>query len=84
MMSKKRTTTKTAVETKTLTPVEEKVVRMRHGLTAPGDLVLERVGQEHPETAAMLAEMEQRALQAVAARNNPTKRKIVNALKRTK
>lgn len=82
MMSKKRTQTRTEVQTTTLTPLEEKVVRMRHGLAAPQSLALEQVGQEFPETAASLAEMEQRFLSAVGARNNPTKRKIVNALRR--
>lgn len=78
-MTKK--TTKTRVKTKTLTPLEEKVVRMRHGLRAPDTLVLEQVGQDNPEVAQKLAEIEQRALQAVGARSNPTKRKILNSLR---
>jgi len=75
-------TTKTRVQTTTLTPLEEKVVRMRHGLRAPDGLLLEQVGQDDPEVAAKLAEIEQRALQAVGVRNNPTKRKIVDSLRR--
>jgi DNA-directed RNA polymerase sigma subunit (sigma70/sigma32) len=79
MMSKN----KTQVETKerVLTAAEEKVVRMRHGLRAPDSLVLEQLGQDHPETAAKLAEIEQRALAAVGARSNPSKDRIVKALR---
>jgi len=84
MMSKQRPKTQTQVETRTLTALEEKVVRMRRGLAAPGDLVLEQVGQAHPETAAALAEMERRFLSAVGPRSNPTKRRIVSALRRSK
>ena len=65
-----------------LTALEEKVVRMRYGYTAPTDHVLEQVGQDHPETAAQLAAMEQRLLEAVGPRVGPTKRKIVSALRR--
>lgn len=80
-MMKKRPTTQTKVKTTTLTPLEEKVVRMRRGLSAPADMVLEQVGQTFPETAAQLAEMEQKFLTAVGPRTNPTKRRIVNALR---
>ena len=65
-----------------LTALEEKVVRIRHGYAAPADHVLEQVGQSHPDTAAQLAAMEQRLLEAVGPRSNPTKRKIVSALRR--
>lgn len=77
---------KTHVETKqrVLTAAEEKVVRMRYGLKAPDDMVLEQVGQDSPEVAAKLAEIEQRALAAVAARSNPTKERIVNSLRSTR
>ena len=76
------TTKKTRTRTTTLTPLEEKVVRMRRGLRAPENLVLERQGAGHPEAEAMLAEIEERALKMVGARNSATKRKIVDALKK--
>ena len=84
VMTKKTTTTRTRTETKTsiLSPLEEKVVRMRHGLRAPDSLVLEAMGQDNPETSAKLAEIEQRALSMVGTRQNTAKRDIVNSLKR--
>ena len=84
MMTENKTATRTRTETTTttLTPLEEKVVRMRHGLPAPDTHVLEQVGQDHPETAAQLAEMERNALSMAGARNNPAKRSIINSLKR--
>ena len=84
-------TTKTTLITETtqvrekklqLTAQEEKVVRMLHGLAAPGDHVLEQVGQEFPDTAAQLEEIERRAIEAAGPRQNPTKRKIINSLRR--
>jgi DNA-directed RNA polymerase sigma subunit (sigma70/sigma32) len=71
----------TRTTTRTLTAQEEKVVRMRHGFRAPETMKLEQVGQDYPETAAMLASIERRALAAVGTRSNPTKRKIVGALR---
>ena len=71
----------TRTTTRTLTAQEEKVVRMRHGFRAPETMKLEQVGQDHPETAVMLASIERRALTAVGTRSNPTKRKIVGALR---
>ncbi|MBI5510757.1 MAG: hypothetical protein HY903_18510 [Deltaproteobacteria bacterium] len=84
MMTRTKKPTKTAVKTQTttLSALEEKVVRMRHGLKAPGDLVLEMVGQDHPDVAAKLRAIEERAIAAVSARLSPTKRKIVSELKR--
>jgi DNA-directed RNA polymerase sigma subunit (sigma70/sigma32) len=73
--------TKTSTKTSTLTTNEEKVVRMRHGLRAPDTMKLEQVGNDHPETRSMLASMEKRALAAVGTRTNPTKRKIISALR---
>ena len=86
MMTKKTTETKrTKVKTDTqLTPLEEKVVRMRHGLRAPDTLELEQVGQDDPLVAEQLRAMEERALAAVSARRSPTKRRIVKALKHKK
>lgn len=74
-------TVDTKTKTTTLTATEEKVVRMRHGYRAPETMKLEQVGNDHPETRAMLASMEKRAIAAVGTRNNPTKRKIVSALR---
>jgi len=68
------TKTKTQVSTRTrvatdrslarvgLTDLEEKVVRMRHGLPLAADAVLEQRGQEHPETRMALEAIEARAL----------------------
>ena len=67
MMSKKKGATRTQVTTTVLSPLEEKVVRIRHGLRAPDGLVLEAVGQDDPEVAAKLAEIEARALATVGA-----------------
>lgn len=67
-----------------LTPLEEKVVRMRRGLTAPGDLTLGRHGEGHPELEAQLLEMEKKVLAAVGPRSNPEKRRIVSALRKKK
>ncbi len=83
MMTRKKGAAKTQVRTQTtLTPLEEKVVRMRHGYQAPNDLVLEQVGQDNPDIAARIAEIEQRALAAVGARDNTKKRKIVTTVRR--
>jgi DNA-directed RNA polymerase sigma subunit (sigma70/sigma32) len=81
MMTRKKTKKTTEVRTRTLTPLEEKIVRMRRGLTAPDDLVLEQVGQDDAEVAAQLREIEERALEAVGARKSPAKRRIVKALR---
>lgn len=83
MKNASNTTTQTVREkTLELTVQEEKVVRMLHGLAAPGDHVLEQVGQEFSETAARLEELERRAIEAAGPRQNPTKRKIINSLRR--
>ena len=84
MMTRTKKPMKTAVETQTttLTALEEKVVRMRHGLKAPVSMVLDQVGQANPDVAAKLLAIEERALAAVSARTSPAKRKIVTALKR--
>ncbi len=82
MMTKQRSTTKTEVRTTTLTPLEEKVVRMRHGYTAPATMELKQVGQEFPDTAAELAQMEQKFLSAVGPRSNTKKRRIISQLRR--
>lgn len=81
-MRQQRRRTETQVETTTLTAMEEKVVRMRHGFSAPGDLVLEQLGEGHPDTQARLMELERRALAAAGPRSSAVKRKIVSALRR--
>ena len=87
-MTKKTTKTKTKQRTKvkstTLTPLEEKVVRMRHGLGAPDTLELDQVGQDDDVVAEQLRAMEERALTAVSARRSPAKRHIVKALRHKK
>lgn len=74
-----KTTTKTST---TMTATEEKVVRMRHGFRAPATMKLEQVGQDNPETRAMLASIEKRAMAAVGTRSSSTKGRIISALKR--
>jgi len=83
MMTKRKaaaTTERTTVTTR-LTALEEKVIRMRHGLRAPGDLDLEQLGAGNPAVEAKLAEIERRVLAAAGARQNPTKSKIVDSLR---
>ena len=69
------TQTKTAVRTRAefdkalrqanLPALEENVLRMRFGIAASDDLVLEMRGDTHAETRDELQRMEQRALAAV-------------------
>ena len=82
-MTKSRNVQETQVTTRTttLSPTEEKVARMRLGLRAPNDLILDRLGAGNPELEAKIAEMEARVLRAVGTRNNPAKRRIVQALR---
>jgi DNA-directed RNA polymerase sigma subunit (sigma70/sigma32) len=55
---------RTRVLTKTsLDPTEEKVIRMRHGLGAPDDMPLARVGQDRADVAEQLRQIELRALE---------------------
>ena len=75
------TVAKTNTKTSTLTATEEKILRMRHGYRAPETMKLEQVGNDRPETRAMLASIEKRAIAAVGTRSNPTKRKIIGALR---
>jgi hypothetical protein len=66
-----------------LSPLEEKVVRMVHGLAAPANHELEMaVGPDNAEMVAKLQELEQRVIQEAGPRNNSTKRKIINSLRR--
>lgn len=59
---------KTAVITQTrkktgIDAAEEKVVRMRRGLAVSDDFALSQVGQDNPDLAAKLREIELRALE---------------------
>ena len=80
--TKKTGRTEVRTTSTTLTALEEKVLRMRYGSKAPETLVLEQVGQDSPKVAAEIRAIEERALAAVSARGNPTKRKIVAALRK--
>ncbi len=67
-----RTKTETLVRTRTefdralrtanLSAEEENVLRMRYGVTAQDDMVLSFRGDDQPEVAAQLADLEQKAL----------------------
>ena len=83
-MTKEVVQTRTQVTTKVLTPMEEKVMRMRRGYRAPENLALEWVGQDNPELKAKLAAIEQRALQMAGAQPSAAKSKIVSALRKHK
>ena len=73
-------------QSQALTPVTDDYCTGSTGhctaLQAPGDHVLEQVGQEFPDTAAQLEAIERRAIEAAGPRQNPTKRKIINSLRR--
>jgi DNA-directed RNA polymerase sigma subunit (sigma70/sigma32) len=67
-----------------LEPLEEKVVRMRHGLIGGPDCRLERVGQTNDEAREMLQALEARALAHLQA-NPPqgdAKNRIIGRLRR--
>ncbi len=53
-----------------LTATEEKALRMTHGVSAPRTLVLERVGQNHPEARAKLLGIELELLRQFRARQS--------------
>lgn len=80
-MTSKRSTSVTTRE-RTLTPTEEKVLRMRKGLSMPDDADLEFLDDAHPEVADRLRAIEERAMTAVAPRSNNAKRRIVAALRK--
>ena len=73
--------TKTKIQETTLTPLEEKVLRMRRGLPIPDDTALEFLGTGDPELSAQLAEIERRAIEAVGARNTAVKRQVLKSLR---
>ena len=78
-----------------LDATEEKVIRMRHGLGAPDDMPLPRIGQDRADVAEQLRQMELRALERSGrlldlqeeagmepVENNPAvKAKIIDRLK---
>ena len=72
------TTTKISL----LDSLEEKIIRMRHGLTTPAQMPLDQHTSEHPHLAEQLAEFERRAFAQVAARPTEIKDKIIRSLKR--
>jgi hypothetical protein len=51
-----------------LSAAEEKALRMRYGAGSPGSLVLERVGQNHPEARERLLGIELELLRQAKAR----------------
>ena len=75
------TEVQTRTKTTTLTPLEEKVVRMRKGFKAPVNMALGRADEGNPELATQVDAIEQRILEAAGTRSNPTKQKIVGALR---
>ena len=91
-MKKQRQSTVRALTTEQVAPLaalEEKVVRMRQGMSAPSNLVLETLGERDPALRARLLEIERRVLQAArdrAADQPPpsTKQKIVALLRSKK
>jgi hypothetical protein len=84
MMTRKKpagSTQRTVERQVELTLLEDQVVRMRQGLRAPADLVLEHKAGANAELRAKLDALERRVIEAAGARSNPTKRKIVTALR---
>ena len=77
-----KTTQRVTTKKLELSPLEEKVVRMVHGLAAPADHDLDMVAPNNPELVAQLQELEQRVIAEAGPRNNSTKRKIINRLRR--
>lgn len=82
MMSKRKSagSTERIVE-RELTSLEEQVVRMRKGLKAPHGLELDHKAGRNAALEAKLDAIERRVIEAAGARSNPTKRKIVSALR---
>ena len=97
MDQKTRTATTTTVATLTradvraaihsgrLSDEEERCVRMRFGISEPGETKLSRRGADFPETRAQLAMMEAGALTHLAPPipMNPLKQRIIAKLKKT-
>jgi hypothetical protein len=85
-MKRKSSAGYTQVRTRStvLTALEEKVLRMRHGIRASRNLLLERIDQGHPAIAKQVAAIERRARAAAGTRENSSKQKIVRALRSLK
>ena len=84
MMTKRKqvgSTERTTERAATLTALGEQVIRMRKGLGAPAELVLEHKGANNAELRAKLDAIERRVLEAAGARSSSTKSKIVSALR---
>jgi DNA-directed RNA polymerase sigma subunit (sigma70/sigma32) len=72
-----------------LTPEEERVLRMRHGISEKPSAVLELKGQAHEETRAKLAMIENLVLETVRGgvapseerKNSSQKQHIINRLR---
>ncbi|MEY3015176.1 MAG: hypothetical protein RIT45_3911 [Pseudomonadota bacterium] len=78
-----RVTTERSLQQLGLTDVEEKVVRMRHGLALAPDAELEFRGQEIAETRAALAAIEARALGALSVSDEARiKAEIIDELRK--
>lgn len=80
-----------------LEAVEEKALRMLHGAAAPRTLVLERVGQDHPDAREKLLSLELELLRqwrdrqrgaapspAASTEGNPRRARIIAALRSRK
>jgi len=83
MVMKKPSKTTTTVRTRTrLTDNEEKVVRMRKGMSAPDDMVLERKTTD-PELLAKLRDIEAKLfLDAGQVAPMSKKQRIIDSLKK--
>lgn len=72
------------LESAPLTAEEEKILRMRYGIGASAEQQLEKQGEEHPETRAKLAMIEQIVLAELSERQSlQAKRdKVIDKLKK--
>lgn len=70
-MGKQKSRPHVGMDGRTLTPIEEKVLRMRHGIKARGFTRLEKSGDGHPAAAEHLARLEQRLLAAQQTQGHP-------------
>ena len=80
-----QTLTNPKTQTKDLTLMEEKVIRMTNGIPGPADMQLEYLEDlfpQNPNLAAELEAIERKVMQQVGARKTESKRKIIASLKR--
>ncbi len=73
-----------AIDGRALTPEEEKVLRMRHGIPARGFTRLEKSSAGHPATEEQLARLEQRLLAAQHKSDSLDKPRLLSTLSATK